>query len=140
MIAERQTRGPVGSAWDQSDAPIDAGDELAAARRRATWPRRSGGVFENPLMHTSTFGGNARACAAGLKPSGSCRTTTCVARSRDRGALMLALLRRDAGQALATCVVDVHGRGLMIGVEFARDEVAELTVVPGASSTASARP
>ena len=49
-------------------------------------------------------------------------------RSHDRGALMLELLREMQAKH-RDLVVDVRGRGLMIGVEFARDEVAELTVM-----------
>lgn len=83
---------------------------------------------DNPLMHTSTFGGNPLACSAGLAAVQVVQDEDLVVRSRDRGALMLELLRamQDAHEDL---VVDVRGRGLMIGLEFATDQVAELTVV-----------
>jgi putrescine aminotransferase len=83
---------------------------------------------DNPLMHTSTFGGNPLACSAGLAAVQVVQDEDLVVRSRDRGALMLELLRamQDAHGDL---VVDVRGRGLMIGLEFATDQVAELTVV-----------
>jgi putrescine aminotransferase len=81
----------------------------------------------NPLMHTSTFGGNPLACTAGLAAVRVVQEEDLVARSRDRGALMLELLRemQDRHRDL---VVDVRGKGLMIGVEFATDEVGELTI------------
>jgi putrescine aminotransferase len=82
---------------------------------------------ENPLMHTSTFGGNPLACSAGLAAVRVVQDEDLVARSRDRGALMLELLRgmQDRHRDL---VEDVRGKGLMIGLEFAMDEIAELTV------------
>ncbi len=82
---------------------------------------------ENPLMHTSTFGGNPLACTAGLAAVRVVQDENLVARSRDRGALMLRLLREMQNRH-PDFVVDVRGKGLMIGVEFATDEACELTV------------
>lgn len=82
---------------------------------------------ENPLMHTSTFGGNPLACTAGLAAVRVVQDEDLVARSRDRGALMLELLREMQARH-GDAVTDVRGKGLMIGVEFATDEVCELTV------------
>jgi putrescine aminotransferase len=82
---------------------------------------------ENPLMHTSTFGGNPLACTAGLAAVRVVQEEDLVARSHDRGALMLELLRELQAKH-PDLVTDVRGKGLMIGVEFSVDEVAELTV------------
>ena len=82
---------------------------------------------ENPLMHTSTFGGNPLACAAGLAAVRVVQDEDLVSRSRDRGALMLGLLKEMQSNH-RDLVADVRGKGLMIGVEFAMDDVAELTV------------
>jgi len=82
---------------------------------------------ENPLMHTSTFGGNPLACTAGLAAIQVVQDEDLVARSRDRGALMLGLLK-EMQTKHRDLVADVRGKGLMIGVEFTTDEVCELTV------------
>jgi len=83
---------------------------------------------ENPLMHTSTFGGNPLACTAGLAAVRVVQDEALVARSRDRGDLMLGLLK-ETQAAHPDLVADVRGRGLMLGVELATDQVGELTIV-----------
>ena len=82
---------------------------------------------ENPLMHTSTFGGNPLACTAGLAAIQVVQEEDLVARSRDRGALMLELLK-EVQTKHRDLVADVRGKGLMIGVEFTMDEAGELTI------------
>jgi putrescine aminotransferase len=81
---------------------------------------------ENPLLHTSTFGGNPLACAAGLAALDVIRDEGLVERSATVGARLkngLANLKEKY-----EIVSDVRGRGLMIGIEFAMDEVGELTI------------
>ncbi|MCW5936212.1 MAG: aspartate aminotransferase family protein [Fimbriimonadaceae bacterium] len=85
------------------------------------------GVFgQNPLMHTSTFGGNQLACAAAIATLDIVREEGLVERSAHVGALFLAALKEAlAGQEL---VAEVRGKGLLIGIEFAVDEIGELIV------------
>ena len=83
---------------------------------------------ENPLMHTSTFGGNPLACTAGLAAVRVVQDEDLVARSRDRGRLMLGLLE-EMQATHRDLVSDVRGRGLMLGVELATGEIGELTIV-----------
>lgn len=92
--------------------------------RKEIWDK----VYEpNPLSHTSTFGGNNLACAAGLATIHVIEEEGLVERSRTMGALMLDGLRAVSSKG-ADLVAEVRGRGLMIGVEFRIDEVGELCV------------
>ncbi|AIE87841.1 aspartate aminotransferase family protein [Fimbriimonas ginsengisoli] len=89
-------------------------------------------VFEsiyspNPLAHTSTFGGNPLACAAGLAGILVLQEEGLVERSRIQGAKLKGGLQ-DVADRQNELVKEVRGRGLMIGVEFQMDEVGELVV------------
>jgi putrescine aminotransferase len=95
----------------------------AISGREAIWDA----VYrDNPLSHTSTFGGNNLACATALATLQVIEEEGLVERSRKMGALMLDGLR--AVSAESDLVAQVRGRGLMIGLEFAMDEVGELCV------------
>ena len=82
---------------------------------------------KNPMAHTSTFGGNALACAAGIAALDFIKEEELVSRSKAMGDLML-----DGMKAMQSrhrdLVGQIRGRGLMVGVEFTQDEVGELTV------------
>lgn len=81
---------------------------------------------QNPLLHTSTFGGNPLACAAGLAAIQVIEDEGLLERSQVIGERM-----KSGFQDLATrhdLIGDVRGRGLMIGVEFSMDEVGELAI------------
>lgn len=81
---------------------------------------------KNPLLHTSTFGGNPLACAAGLAALEVIEEEGLVERSRQLGERLLSGLRaKFSGNDL---VSEVRGKGLMVGVEFAMDEVGELVI------------
>ncbi len=81
----------------------------------------------NPLMHTSTFGGNPLACAAGLAALEVVEEDGLVEASDRLGEIMRAGLRQ-VQEKHSDLICDVRGRGLMIGVEFTMDEVGELTI------------
>jgi putrescine aminotransferase len=81
---------------------------------------------DNPLSHTSTFGGNNLACATALATLQVIEDEGLVERSRKMGAMMVEGLRSAAENS--DLVAQVRGRGLMIGLEFAMDEVGELCV------------
>lgn len=86
------------------------------------------GVFgDNPLSHTSTFGGNPLACAAGLAALSVIQEEGLVERSRVIGQRLKSGLA-EAVKQNPDLVSEVRGEGLMLGVEFTMDEVGELTI------------
>lgn len=90
----------------------------------AVWEKIFG---ENPLLHTSTFGGNPLACAAGLAALEVTIAEDLPAQAAARGGQLLAGLR-EAQAAHPDALKEVRGLGLMIGVEFTVKDVAELTI------------
>jgi putrescine aminotransferase len=82
---------------------------------------------ENPLLHTSTFGGNPMACAAGLATLRAIEEESLLENCSKMGERMLNGLK-SVQSAHPDMIADVRGRGLMIGVELTMDEVGELTV------------
>jgi len=80
----------------------------------------------NPLAHTSTFGGNPLACAAGLTAISVIEEEGLVEQSRIKGERVMNGLK--AIQAKHDLIGEVRGQGLMIGVEFTMDEVGELVI------------
>ncbi|MBS1719313.1 MAG: aspartate aminotransferase family protein [Armatimonadetes bacterium] len=82
---------------------------------------------KNPLAHTSTFGGNSVACAAGLATLQVIEEEGLRQRSVTMGNRLLKGLQ-EASKNFPDLITEARGRGLMIGVEFAMDEVGELVV------------
>ena len=82
---------------------------------------------ENPLIHTSTFGGNQLACAAGLAAIEVVESEKLAEKAQRLGDLLMSGLR-SVQEKLPDALVEVRGLGLMIGIEFALKDVAELTI------------
>lgn len=82
---------------------------------------------ENPLIHTSTFGGNPLACSAGLATLEVIKEEGLIEKAHTRGVQMLAGLQQVQAR-LPSALVEARGMGLMIGVEFSVKDVAELTI------------
>lgn len=80
-----------------------------------------------PLLHTSTWGGNALACAAGLAAVRSILDQNLAARAADLGERLLRGLHELAAK-YPTLIRSVRGRGLLIGVEFHSEDVGSLTI------------
>lgn len=81
---------------------------------------------DNPLTHTSTFGGNPLACAAGLAVLDIMERDNLVERVAIQGDRLQAALKEALKDQ--PLVAEVRGQGLLIGVEFAEDEVGELVI------------
>jgi putrescine aminotransferase len=82
---------------------------------------------ENPLLHSSTLGGNPLACSAGLAAVREIRGNGLPARAAQLGDHALEQLH-ELQAAHSDLVVDVRGRGLFIGVEFRDADVAGLVI------------
>ncbi|MCS6951066.1 MAG: aminotransferase class III-fold pyridoxal phosphate-dependent enzyme [Armatimonadota bacterium] len=82
---------------------------------------------DNPLIHTSTFGGNPLACAAGIATLQVLQEEKLPERAAEQGERLLAGLRA-VQQEYADVVTAVRGKGLMVGVEFANEDVAKLVI------------
>ncbi|HET8948642.1 MAG TPA: putrescine aminotransferase [Candidatus Polarisedimenticolia bacterium] len=72
---------------------------------------------QNPFLHSSTFGGNPLACAAGIAAIHVTLSEDLPGQAAERGAAFLQGLR-DIQARYSDVVLDVRGKGLLIGVEF----------------------
>lgn len=75
---------------------------------------------ENPYIHSSTFGGNALACAAGYAALQAIEEEGLLEQARVKGERLMAGLRQIAAQ-FPQVIREVRGRGLMIGMELTRE-------------------
>ncbi len=72
---------------------------------------------DNPFLHSSTFGGNPLACAAGIAAINVMLEENLAQQAADKGAYLMKRLR--ALQALYPEILKiVRGKGLLIGLEF----------------------
>lgn len=80
------------------------------------WDKAFGGM-EKCTLHTSTFGGNARACAAGIAAIELMIKENLAEEAKAKGAYLLQGLK-DLQEKYPSLIKEVRGRGLLIGVEF----------------------
>ena len=83
---------------------------------------------KQPLLHTSTFGGNELACAAALAALDVLRDEDLVRNARERGAQLLAGARATM-ERFPSVISDARGAGLLVGVEL-RSEGYAGTIIP----------
>ena len=74
-------------------------------------------LFDNPFLHTSTFGGNPLACAAALATINVLIEERLPQRAAWMGEQMLAGIRAAVADH-DTVVADVRGKGLLMAIEF----------------------
>lgn len=78
--------------------------------------------FPNPFMHTTTFGGNPLACAAAIATIGILIEDKLPERAAVVGEYFLKKLK-EAAEGHEDLVQEIRGQGLMIGIEFHKDEI-----------------
>lgn len=78
-------------------------------------------LFDNPFLHTTTFGGNPLACAAALATITVLIEQKLPERAARMGEHMLAGLKR-ASAGHKKLVVDARGKGLLMALEFTSHE------------------
>ena len=98
---------------------------VASAKLMAAWGESTG-----EALHTSTFLGNPLACAAGLAALSVLEEERLPQRATEIGAVFAEGLR-ELQAAFPHQIVDVRGRGLMLGIEMASPALA-LSLVPAA--------
>lgn len=87
------------------------------------------GTMEKCTLHTSTFGGNALACAAAINTIQVLVEEDLAAQALDKGShLMQGLIRLGEKYRL---IADVRGKGLLVGVEFTKPEGGFLNKLTG---------
>jgi putrescine aminotransferase len=72
---------------------------------------------QNPFLHSSTFGGNPLACAAGIAAINVTLGEDLPGQAAAGGAHFIQGLR-DLQARYSDVIVDVRGKGLLIGIEF----------------------
>ncbi len=78
----------------------------------------------DPFLHSSTFAGNPLAMAAARAAIDAIEREGLVGRAASLGEMLLRDLRTILQSACRDLVVEVRGRGLMLGVEFISEAVA----------------
>ncbi|UJR28077.1 hypothetical protein I4U23_009333 [Adineta vaga] len=80
-------------------------------------------IFDNPFLHTTTFGGNPLACAAAIATINVLLEERLCERSKAMGDLFLNKLKTTIKPYTPQMTVDVRGKGLMLALEFADTDI-----------------
>ena len=78
------------------------------------------GLIEAPFLHTSTFGGNQMACAAGVATIKAIKEEDLLRRGSETGAYFKAGMEQIQKE-FPEVIAEVRGKGMMLGVELTRE-------------------
>ncbi|MDU5731185.1 MAG: aspartate aminotransferase family protein [Citrobacter freundii] len=79
-------------------------------------------LFDNPFLHTTTFGGNPLACAAALATINVLLEQNLPAQAEQKGDMLLDGFRQLARE-YPDLVHDVRGKGMLMAIEFVDNEI-----------------
>ena len=80
-------------------------------------------IFENPFLHTTTFGGNPLACAAAIATINVLREERLCEHARTVGEIFLAKLKSTIKPYTPQLTLDARGKGLMLALEFVDTDI-----------------
>lgn len=83
-------------------------------------PKAWAGLIEAPFLHTSTFGGNQLACAAGVATIKVIKEEQLLQRSAENGAYLKVGLQKIADE-FPSVIREVRGKGMMLGLELTKE-------------------
>ncbi|CAF3361578.1 unnamed protein product [Rotaria sp. Silwood1] len=75
-------------------------------------------IFDNPFLHTTTFGGNPLACAAAIATIHVLLEEHLCERARTIGDIFLSKLKSSIKPYIPHIALDARGKGLMLALEF----------------------
>lgn len=79
-------------------------------------------LIDNPILHSTTFGGNPVCCAAAIANINIILEEKLPERAAELGEFMIGELKKLA-TLYPTVVHEVRGKGLLIGIEFVNNEI-----------------
>jgi putrescine aminotransferase len=79
-------------------------------------------LFDNPFLHTTTFGGNPLACAAALATINVLLTQNLPAQAEQKGELLLNGFHQ-LSREYPDLVNEVRGKGMLMAIEFVDNEI-----------------
>jgi putrescine aminotransferase len=95
----------------------------AFTARAAVWEQ----FIVHPMIHTSTFGGNPIACAAGIAAIEVIREEKLAEKAKENGEYMIARLKELAA-TYPDAIREARGKGFLIGLEMTKAGIAGMMI------------